>query len=124
MHPPLDAAVPDRSDSAPPFLMGFRGAEPEAGLLGTETLFARGGSWLVLTSRWLPVFPEAVSCLAGLARMPFKTFLAASATGSLPMGFAFAGIGALAQERQGLAMGLSIILPVLSWLIGRRLIRC
>jgi uncharacterized membrane protein YdjX (TVP38/TMEM64 family) len=90
----------------------------------TETLFARGGSWLVLTSRWLPVFPEAVSCLAGLARMPFKTFLAASATGSLPMGFAFAGIGALAQERQGLAMGLSIILPVLSWLIGRRLIRC
>lgn len=43
MHPPLDAAVPDRPDSAPPFLMGFRGAEPEAGLLDTETLFAQVG---------------------------------------------------------------------------------
>ena len=96
----------------------------EESLARTEMLFARGGAWLVLASRWLPVFPEAVSCLAGLARMPFRTYLGASATGSLPMGFAFAGIGALAQERQGLAITLSITLPVLSWLISRRLIRC
>ena len=96
----------------------------EESLARTEMLFARGGAWLVLASRWLPVFPEAVSCLAGLARMPFRTYLGASATGSLPMGFAFAGIGALAQDRQGLAITLSITLPVLSWLISRRLIRC
>ena len=96
----------------------------EESLVRTEMLFARGGAWLVLASRWLPVFPEAVSCLAGLARMPFPTYLGASAAGSLPMGFAFAAIGALAQDRQGLAITLSITLPVLLWLISRRLTRC
>ncbi len=104
-----------------PMAVWFAGEES---LLRTERLFKRGGAWLVLSSRWLPVFPEAVSCLAGLGRMPLRTFLVALATGSLPMGFAFAGIGSLAHERQGLAIALSITLPVLSWLISRRFIRC
>jgi uncharacterized membrane protein YdjX (TVP38/TMEM64 family) len=74
----------------------------------------------VLTSRWLPILPEAVACLAGLARMPFRTFLAALAVGSLPTGFAFAGIGAIASERETLAVILSATLPVAAWLAGRR----
>ena len=36
----------------------------EDSLVRTEELFARGGAWLVLTSRWLPILPEAVACLA------------------------------------------------------------
>ena len=103
-----------------PMAVRFAGEE---GLARTEALFARGGAWLVLTSRWLPVLPEAVACLAGLARMPFRTFFAALAAGSLPMGFAFAGIGALARDQETLAVAISIILPVAAWIVGRRLRR-
>ena len=103
-----------------PMAVRFAGEE---GLARTEALFARSGAWLVLTSRWLPVLPEAVACLAGLARMPFRTFFAALAVGSLPMGFAFATIGALARDQETLAVALSIILPVAAWMVGRRLRR-
>ena len=40
-----------------------------------ERLFARTGGWLVVLSRWLPIFPEVIACMAGLARMPLRTFL-------------------------------------------------
>lgn len=92
----------------------------EAGLTQTEALFTKSGAWLVLTSRWLPILPEAVACLAGLARMPFRTFCGALVMGSLPLGFAFAAIGALASDQEALALGLSIVLPVAAWLLGRR----
>lgn len=100
-----------------PMAVRFAGEE---GLVRTEGLFAKRGAWLVLTSRWLPILPEAVACLAGLARMPFRTFLAALAVGSLPTGFAFAGIGAIASERETLAVILSATLPLAAWLAGRR----
>ena len=86
-----------------------------------EVLFARHGLWLVALSRWLPLLPEVVSCLAGLARMPFRRFAAALACGSVPMGFAYAAIGAAGRDRPQLALALSAILPVILWLIVRRL---
>ncbi len=92
----------------------------EAGLTQTEALFKKGGAWLVLTSRWLPILPEAVACLAGLARMPFHTFASALVVGSLPMGFAFAAIGAMASDQETLAIVLSVLLPTVAWLAGRR----
>ncbi len=58
-----------------------------------ERLFARTGGWLVVLSRWLPIFPEVIACMAGLARMPLWTFLIALLCGSAPLGFAFAAIG-------------------------------
>lgn len=103
-----------------PMAVRFAGEE---GLARTEALFAKGGAWLVLTSRWLPILSEAVACLAGLARMPFRTFLAALGVGSLPVGFAFAGIGAIAREQESLAVALSITLPLIAWLAGRRIRR-
>src|SRR5690606_15584435 len=39
-----------------------------------EALFARVGGWIVVLSRWLPVFPEVVACMAGLTRMPAPPF--------------------------------------------------
>ena len=35
-------------------------------LVDAERLFARVGGWLVVLSRWLPVFPEVIACMAGL----------------------------------------------------------
>ena len=59
-----------------------------------DTLFQRSGPWLVAASRWMPLLPEVVSCLAGLTRMPLRVFTVSLACGAIPMGFVYAAIGA------------------------------
>ena len=101
---------------------GRRAAERLAGpdgLSQNEALFHRGGPWLVALSRWLPIFPEVIACLAGLARMNLRTFSIALLCGTLPMGFTYAAVGALFEAEPKWAMGLSVALPVLLWLIFR-----
>lgn len=93
----------------------------EDGLAEGRRLFARVGAWLVLLSRWLPVFPEVVACMAGLAGMPFATFVLALAAGSLPMALSFAALGAFGLERPGLALALSALVPPVIWLLVRPL---
>jgi uncharacterized membrane protein YdjX (TVP38/TMEM64 family) len=80
-----------------------------------EELFARRGGWLVALSRWMPVLPEAIACLAGLMKMNLRTYLFSLACGSVPVGFAFAAIGALGQTSSVLAMTLSAALPIMLW---------
>ncbi len=104
---------------------GRRAAERLAGAEGlaqNEALFRRGGPWLVALSRWLPVFPEVVACLAGLARMNVRTFIVALLCGTVPMSFTYAAVGALFSTEPGWALGLSIALPVVLWLIFRPLL--
>jgi uncharacterized membrane protein YdjX (TVP38/TMEM64 family) len=91
----------------------------EEGLQKVEALFARQGGWLVALSRCLPVLPEAVACLAGVARMSWRTFMLALTCGSLPLGFAFAAIGATAELHPTLALLLSAGVPVLLWWAAR-----
>ncbi len=93
------------------------------GLAKGGRLFDRQGGWLVALSRWMPVLPEAVACLAGLVRMPWRNFLLALICGTLPLGFAFAAIGALGNTRPGMAIALSALVPVLLWLLARRLLK-
>lgn len=95
----------------------------EEGLHAGESLFARGGAWLVAGSRCLPILPEAVACLAGLHRMPFRTYLFALLCGSMPTGFLFAAIGAVGREEPSWALGLSVAAPVALWLLARRWLR-
>ena len=85
-----------------------------------EVLFARHGGWLVALSRWMPVLPEAVACLAGLVKMNLRTFLTSLACGSLPVGFAFAGIGVVGKTSPTTAVVLSAILPVMLWFGAER----
>ena len=85
-------------------------------LMDGERLFARAGGWLVVLSRWLPVFPEVIACMAGLARMPPLPFFAALACGSAPLGFVFAMIGHAGADYPVLAIALSAVLPPLLWL--------
>lgn len=83
-------------------------------------LFARGGGWMVALSRALPILPEALSCTAGLVRMPFGRFAAALACGSLPVGFLFAWIGAAGRDAPGWALAFSLLVPALLWAAARR----
>ena len=48
------------------------------------------GGFIVCLSRWLPVFPEVIACMAGLTRMPPGRFHIALLCGSLPLGFIYA----------------------------------
>jgi uncharacterized membrane protein YdjX (TVP38/TMEM64 family) len=85
-------------------------------LVEGERLFARVGGWLVVLSRWLPIFPEVIACMAGLSRMPPLPFFAALACGSAPLGFVFAAIGHAGVDHPVLAITLSAGLPPLLWL--------
>lgn len=84
-------------------------------------LFARGGGWMIALSRALPILPEALSCTAGLVRMPFARFVISLVCGSIPTGFLFAWIGAVGRETPGWAMAFSIAVPALLWLLARKL---
>lgn len=102
---------------------GSRVAEAIVGAADLEkghALFVRRGPWLVALSRALPVLPEVIACLAGLAGMPTRSFFISLACGSLPLGFVYAAIGAAGIERPGLALGLSAAIPVVLWLIARK----
>lgn len=85
-----------------------------------EELFAQRGGWLVALSRWMPVLPEAIACLAGLVKMNLRSYLIALTCGSLPVGFAFAGIGALGKTSPTAAVVLSAILPIVLWFGAQR----
>lgn len=105
---------------------GRRWAERLAGaetLTQYEALFARAGLALVAFSRWLPLMPEVVACLAGLSHMPPRRFFLALACGSLPLGFTYAAIGAAGLDRPGLALTLSALLPLVCLGLGRWLLR-
>ena len=80
------------------------------------------GGWVVALSRWLPVFPEVVACMAGLTRMPTRLFYLALACGSIPLGFTYAIIGNSGITHPALAIGLSAGLPPLIWFTVSRLL--
>ncbi len=75
------------------------------------------GGWVVVLSRWLPVFPEVIACMAGLTRMPARYFHGALLCGSLPLGFTYAAVGYTGIEHPMLAIILSAGIPPLIWWI-------
>jgi uncharacterized membrane protein YdjX (TVP38/TMEM64 family) len=69
----------------------------------------------IALSRWVPLLPEALCCLAGMARMRFGPFLVALTCGSLAMGFAFAFLGQAYLDRPVLGLALSAVIPLAVW---------
>ncbi len=89
-------------------------------LIKGENLFARFGGWLVTLSRWLPLFPEVVACMAGLTRMPGHLFLVAIVCGSFPMAFTFAFVGHAGVRHPLFAISLSAVVPPILWFLIQR----
>lgn len=111
------------------WLCWFMGEGAAIKLLG-EKDFARGkklsgniGGWVVALSRWLPVFPEVIACMAGLTRMPPRYFHTALLCGSLPLGFVYAYVGTTGVTHPVLAIVLSAGLPPLIWWFVRSVFR-
>lgn len=86
-------------------------------------LSGRIGGWIVVLSRWLPVFPEVVACMAGLTRMSPTYFHAALLCGSLPLGFTYAYIGHTGIDHPWLAIALSAGFPPLIWFVIGKVFR-
>jgi len=95
----------------------------EKDLVRAERFFNHAGGWAVAASRWMPILPEAVACLAGMARMPARRFFLSLACGSVPMAFTFAALGSAGRERPVLALGASALVPLVLWFAVRRLAR-
>ena len=91
----------------------------ETDLAKGERLFSNVGGWIVCLSRWLPLAPEVVACMAGLTRMPARGFHLALACGSIPLGFVFAAVGHAGVSRPLLAIALTALLPPALWLVVR-----
>jgi uncharacterized membrane protein YdjX (TVP38/TMEM64 family) len=73
----------------------------------------RAGPWGLALSRGLPYsIPEAMVCLAGLARMPVRTFLVSLGSGSISTALLYAGIGAGWARDPLLALAISYLLPI------------
>jgi uncharacterized membrane protein YdjX (TVP38/TMEM64 family) len=93
----------------------------EKDLARAEGFFNRYGGWAVVLSRWMPILPEVVACMAGLTRMPFWSFLSALVCGSLPMAWVYAFLGHAGSHRPWLALGLSALAPPVLWVLVRLL---
>lgn len=105
------------------------GRRVQVALVGPDNLdklgkfFDRYGLWAIALSRWMPLLPEALCCLAGLSRMRFGPFLAALACGSFAMGFAFAWLGVAYRGQPLVGLVLSAAIPLAVWPLANRLVR-
>ena len=61
------------------------------------------------------MLPETVAFLAGLVRMPFRRFAVALACGAIPLGFAYAALGALGAEAPVLTLAVAALAPLGLW---------
>ncbi len=83
----------------------------------------RAGGWIVVLSRWLPVLPEVVACMAGLTRMNAIKFHVALLCGTIPMAVVYSIIGAQGNADPTIAIILSAGLPPVIWLIVSTVIK-
>jgi uncharacterized membrane protein YdjX (TVP38/TMEM64 family) len=77
--------------------------------------FERRGPLAIALSRWLPILPEALCCLAGISRMRFRIFFAALVIGGLPMSFLFAWLGRSFEQQPLAGLVVSGCIPLLLW---------
>lgn len=111
------SAMARLDDAARDSLAADGKSEPQrAAAEGFQSLL---GPVLVVITRPLPLIAEAAAIMAGVAAMPFRSFLAAAASGNLVIAFAWSIAGAVGRESDSLQWMLiwSLIVPVtLTWL--------
>lgn len=88
-----------------------------------QIFFARYGLWAIALSRWMPLLPEALCCLAGLARMRLRPFLAALACGSYAMGLAFGWLGVAYRDKPVVGLVISALIPLAVWPLVHAFVR-
>ena len=87
----------------------------ETNLVRLNKFFSRHGLWAIALTRWMPLLPEALCCLAGMSRMRFWPMFIALACGSFPMGFTFAFLGEAYLDRPVAGLVVSAMIPLVLW---------
>lgn len=77
--------------------------------------FERWGGAAIVISRTLPILPEVLGVLAGLARMQFKKFMAAVLLGTVPTAAIFAYIGAASVKNPAAGIIFAVVIPLAIW---------
>ncbi len=98
-------------------LLGKRGAQllaSDGELSEFRQFFDTWGVAGIVASRALPVLPEILTLLAGLARMNLGRFVLALVAGAAPMGFLLAWAGSAAGQSSALLLVLTL-LPAGLW---------
>ncbi len=96
-----------------------------ASLARAGTFFQKYGMLAVIVSRPIPLLAEAVTIIAGISRMPARTFFLAVLLGLLPTAVIYAVAGAYTLD---LKRGWYVFVAVLAlagvvWVVGRLLLR-
>lgn len=98
-------------------LLGMKAARFLAGkdeLDDLQTFFDSWGAVGIISSRALPVLPEVLTLLAGLAKMHFGRFMLSLTLGAIPVGLAFAWVGETSGVSSSLLLILTLI-PACAW---------
>jgi len=88
-----------------------------------QAFFDRWGGLAIIVSRVLPILPEVVAVLAGLARMRLRRFLAALALGTVPTATLFAVLGHVSRDAPWYGMVVAVVVPLLLWPVFLRFMR-
>ncbi len=94
-------------------VVGFLASEEE--IRRFQGLFDRWGGPAIIVSRILPILPEVVSILAGLARMSLARFLTALLLGTVPTCFLFSYLGWASRSEPWFGMTAAVLLPLVIW---------
>ncbi len=100
-------------------LLGLRAARflaSQSELANLQRFFDSWGAAGIIASRALPVIPELMTILAGLAKMHFGRFMLSLALGSVPVGFALAWLGESTDTSSSLLLVLTLV-PACGWCV-------
>ncbi|MFO8014734.1 MAG: VTT domain-containing protein [Phycisphaerae bacterium] len=80
-----------------------------------QRFFDRWGGVAIILSRFLPILPEVVAVLAGLARMRLRRFALALLLGTVPTAALFAWLGHASRAEPAWGMVVAVVVPLLLW---------
>lgn len=98
-------------------LLGLKAARflaSQSELANLQRFFDSWGAVGIIASRALPVIPEVMTILAGLAKMHLGRFILSLAIGSIPVGFALAWVGKTTETSSSLLLVLTLV-PACGW---------
>ena len=100
-------------------IAGFRKSKIQQGK--AENLLGIYGPYAILITRGIPVLSESICIVCGYNRMNLKSYLIMNIIGYIPLCFIYARAGQSGDEQNAflLVVGLSFILTIILWLVGR-----
>lgn len=88
-----------------------------------QGLFDKWGGMAIIISRIMPVLPEVVTILAGIARMDPVRFSVSLLLGSFFTSLLFSWIGYASRSLPGYGMLAAVLIPLLIWPVFLKLVR-